>query len=317
MRQDRLILLTAISAFFVLQSAPGQGSLTPPGAPGATMLTLSQVQPRIPITSIPVAITNPGSYYLTSNLGNTIFIIFVGGHPVLVNSLAGTNAITILTNNVTIDLSGYTLTGISNALNGILGSGTNITICNGVITGFGNGINVNAVNTRVTAVTVSDCQFNGIGLGIFSMVDSCIVNNVGSTGINGATVRNSTARNCMGRGISCDVADNCEAESLADVALFAVFNANNCRGQTLGTGTAFICKGNAINCEGDAGSGTGLSVDNCAMNCTGTSVSGYGLSSDIAIGCVGTGAVGISAYLANSCVSASGDSQINYKYNMP
>lgn len=34
-------------------SADAQGSLTPPGAPGPTMLSLSQVEPRTPISSLP------------------------------------------------------------------------------------------------------------------------------------------------------------------------------------------------------------------------------------------------------------------------
>jgi hypothetical protein len=44
-----------------------------------------------------------------------------------------------------------------------------------------------------------------------------------------------------------------------------------------------------------------------------------GLNADIAIGCygsaAGTGAIGLSAYIANSCDDSS--SSISYKYNMP
>src|ERR1051325_1091641 len=45
-----------------------QGSLTPPGAPGATFKTLSQVEPRFPISDFQTNLTIPGSYYLTTNL---------------------------------------------------------------------------------------------------------------------------------------------------------------------------------------------------------------------------------------------------------
>ena len=45
-----------------------QGSLTPPGPPALTMKTLQQVEPRVPISSAPFTISQPGSYYLTTNL---------------------------------------------------------------------------------------------------------------------------------------------------------------------------------------------------------------------------------------------------------
>ena len=64
-----------------------QGPLTPPAAPAPTMKTLSQIEPRIPITNVPVTITQPGSYYLTTN------IVYSGSN----------DGIRIATNNVTIE----------------------------------------------------------------------------------------------------------------------------------------------------------------------------------------------------------------------
>lgn len=52
--------------------------------------TLDQIEARTPIAAAPFAITNPGSYYLTSNLAVT----------------AG-DAITISADNVTLDLNGF------------------------------------------------------------------------------------------------------------------------------------------------------------------------------------------------------------------
>ena len=52
-----------------------QGSLTPPGAPATTMKTLEQVEPRIDVLTLSGdatyhhVITQPGSYYLSGNLG--------------------------------------------------------------------------------------------------------------------------------------------------------------------------------------------------------------------------------------------------------
>src|SRR3954469_21762838 len=73
-----------------------QGNLIPSGAPGPTMKTLTQVEPRTPISSLPLVITNSGSYYLTANL----------------TGIVGTNGITITADNVTIDLNGFALNGV-------------------------------------------------------------------------------------------------------------------------------------------------------------------------------------------------------------
>ena len=131
-----------------LSTAFAQGSLTPPGPPGPTMTTLSQVQPRTPISSAPYTITQPGSYYLTTNL-----------------TVASGDAIDINTNGVTLDLNGFTISSTSSFESGtaiyisFVSNGgnyfgfTDIAISNGHITGgvtnnagvyggpgFGNGI---------------------------------------------------------------------------------------------------------------------------------------------------------------------------------
>ena len=89
------------------------------------MMTLSQIEPRTPISSSPYTISNPGSYYLTTNI--------VG--------VSSQNGINISANNVTLDLNGFSLQGISSAINGIsIQTGyTNVTVRNGTISGWGAG----------------------------------------------------------------------------------------------------------------------------------------------------------------------------------
>jgi hypothetical protein len=86
------------------------------------MVTLSQIEPRIPISSAPYTISQPGSYYLTANI-----------------SVTNGSAITITANQVTLDLNGFTLssTEASPTGTGILlaGGDTDITILNGHIKG--------------------------------------------------------------------------------------------------------------------------------------------------------------------------------------
>ena len=80
-----------------------QGPLTPPGAPGPTMKTLSQIEPRTPISSLPFTISTPGSYYLTTNLMGAV----------------SSSGISVQASDVTIDLRGFSLVGVPSSLSGI------------------------------------------------------------------------------------------------------------------------------------------------------------------------------------------------------
>ena len=67
-------LTCAVFVWSAAVTARGQGSLQPPdeallgGAPVAVMKSLDQVEPRKVIMNLPYVISQPGSYYLASNL---------------------------------------------------------------------------------------------------------------------------------------------------------------------------------------------------------------------------------------------------------
>jgi hypothetical protein len=340
----RSVLLGWVLLLFTLALQPStllaQGSLTPPGAPAPTMKTLQQVEPRVPISTAPFTISQPGSYYLTTNL-----------------SVSGGNAITIATNGVTLDLNGFTIASTAPSATGYgiyINSGLrNIAIQNGHIQGgvtnngsgvfsgpgFGYGIYYSGVpqNVRVSDVSVSGCQYHGIyvGDGASTTVENCVVGTVGSVGIVASTIRGCVALDCggsaiygqqvsdsrgesvgSGTGLYAITAQNCYGSSSGRYGLYAQ-NAQNCYGYSGSDYGLFATT--AHNCSGYSGSGTGLSAST-AQNCYGYSYSGLrGLYALNANTCTGyrTGGRAIEATIANGCWAEAGTNFIAYKYNMP
>jgi hypothetical protein len=311
-------------------TAIAQGSLTPPGAPAATMKSLDQVYGRLdsrtPITnaSSSYIISAPGSYYLTTNL-----------------TVSTGNGIAINANGVTLDLNGFTIsstlasaswTGIalSTPLNditivnghirsGVTNNGSGVFSGSGFNAGIGYiGTGIYPTNVYVSKISVSGVLNYGIGIGNngnASVVEDCQVTTAGVCGINAATVKSSVAIDCRA-GIQGDCVSDCQGFG-GVIGIAAAATALNCYGQ--GVSTYGVSAGTAQNCYGLSSSGTGLYVTNVAKNCYGQSSSGMGLFSPTAIGCTGAGGsgVGMSATIANSCRIISGTTNITYKYNMP
>ena len=204
-------ILCTVSSIFILHSAFGQGALTPPGAPAATMKTLAQIEPRTPISSLPFTISSPGSYYVTTNLTVS----------------SGASGITIFSGNVTLDLGGFTLQGVPGSGNGIVFASTynNVVVRNGILTGWGaagvnsysSGYSRNVVFEHLTVsanngpgisseadCVIHDCSSYGNtndGINIVGgLVTDCISRNNGGYGFSGGVIEagsGCTFRNCL------------------------------------------------------------------------------------------------------------------------
>jgi parallel beta-helix repeat protein len=179
----------AAAALIVAAGFAVAGPLNPPAGPvTSTMKTLAEVEPRIAINatntpgnaSFKFRITQPGSYYLTSNVEQ-----------------ASGGGIEIAAQNVTLDLNGFAVlstsptTGVGIQSNG----GLAITVKNGTVSGWvGSGIVLGSFST-VRNVTVS--AVNGShGISVFSgVVESCVVQNGGAVGIQVST--DAIVRNCV------------------------------------------------------------------------------------------------------------------------
>ncbi len=301
------LLLSTLN--FQLSTCLAQGSLTPPGAPASTMKTLAQIEPRTPIATAPFTISQPGSYYLTTNL-----------------TVSSGDAITIAANNVTLDLNGFTIASTAASATGIAillsGGRTNIAIYNGHISsgvtnngsgtyggsGFNTGIYFSTAipcNVRVKDVSVTGVLNYGIYLALNStVVAACTVNVAGSYGIVASSVADSTANDCGLIAINATTAQNCAGSSSSGTGLSAI-TALNCSGKS--TSSYGLTANTAQNCYGNSSSGYGLLVTT-AQNCSGFSSSSYGLAGTTGLHSYGSssGSYGIYITAAEHCYGYSG-----------
>ena len=272
--------LVAALWMFMGTHVMGQGSLTPPGAPGETMKSLEQVEPRTPISSLPYTITESGSYYVTGNLSST------------------TNGIVIEASGVTVDLMGFSITGDgSNGDYGIYVDGStnavieNLVIKGGRIGGFFEGLYCNYMNnSRIEQMRVFGNVYGGVYLDGANgqcngntIADSTISEN-GSEGVylsgyegqcDGNTISDCTIRGNDSYGVYLNGnSGQCDGNTIADCTI----NENGARGVYL-DGYQGQCDGNTIaDCTISDNARYGVSLYGRYGQCNGNRVHGNQVS---------------------------------------
>jgi len=244
--QRNLAALALLSAFSLQPSALlGQGSLTPPGAPAPTMKSADQIEPRTIVNAVNTPgdatnlfiISQPGSYYLTTNL--------VG--------VSGKNGIEIIADNVSLDLNGFTLQLQGGAPwplgeNGIdiPGAQTNITVRNGTISGW-RFCDVSSASPSMNLVferlNVSDSL---LGISIAAgMVRDCNSQNTASGGID-VFVSGSVS--------GCSAQNNGAGYGIQAVS----GNVSGCTADNNNGNGIYVSGGNVSGCTADNNNGTGI-----------------------------------------------------------
>ncbi len=295
-RATRSALIAAAS--FLAAAAVVAGPLNPPAGPVmSSYKTLSEVEPRTAISAVNTPgdassvfrITQPGSYYLTGDL----------------QGVSGKSGIVIASPDVSIDLNGFRIQGVTGAGSGIRTSVpmSRITIRNGMVRGFpGDGISLIGVDPSAdhrienvlaesngSGILVGDraivrsCSsnsngFSGISAGTGSMVESCIASGNGTRGIvvgDRSSVLTCVSTSNNGAGIivfnestvaDCSVSSN----GLSGISVFS----SRC-----------VIRGNTCTSNGAAGDGAGIAVsfgpnriegNNCTSNDAGIRVTAGG-----------------------------------------
>lgn len=167
--------------------AMAAGDLTPPATIEPTMKTLEEIEPRTIISELPYTISQPGAYYLTTNLSS---------------STLNANGITINSDHVTLDLNGFELAGYDDGTAGdgiyIMGLQTNIVIRNGTIRNWRDeGINgVNTSGSIFENLRLLDNDADGLLVNDYNLVLNCIGSRNGNDGLDtddGCVIKNCTA----------------------------------------------------------------------------------------------------------------------------
>ena len=263
---NNLVISRALALTFALSIQAlvlAQGPLVPPWPPGPTFKTLQQIEPRTPISSLPYLITQPGSYYLTTNL----------------QGVAGQHGITIAAEDVSLDLGGWELRGTGGSLSGIqMNPALKPHVHNGSITGWGqDGINgTNGGGGMIEDIRAFYNTRHGITFNSGSHIRRCIAGGNGGTGI--ATSNGVEVDDCVSGG-----------NGQHGIAVGTSSNVRRCLASgngTAGSGSGITGGGldgiNIIECNADNNRGAGIATIGRTMvlNC----VARFNTNSGIAVG---------------------------------
>lgn len=240
------------------------GPMNPPaGAITSTMKTLDAVEPRTALSATATPgdatsvyrITAPGSYYLTGN----------------VSVPAGKSGIVIASAGVTLDLSGFTITGVAGSANGIIDTAaatSGISVRNGVITGMGaRGVSLmNGAGARVKDLSFTSCA-GGVIAGEGAVIESCTAAQTGGTAafavLFNAVISKCTAVGGQGAGFQ----------------LYEGSTVKDCSARAQSIGFDLQDESVAIDCTGTLCAGDGFVASNlCRIErCTATNNGGDGI----------------------------------------
>jgi Right handed beta helix region len=189
------------------------GPLNPPAGPvTSTMKTLTEVEPRIPLTfavapgdnTTVFKITGSANYYLTGN-------VYVP---------PGYNGITVGTGGVTIDLNGFTIYGVQGSHEGVTTDGPwqygNVILKNGRLTGLGTqAVNLSACyRSEVHNIRSEDNGGSGIQIGADSVATDCAAKGLSAFVVGDRCTVSRCTASAVGNGFTGtgkDVFENCTA----------------------------------------------------------------------------------------------------------
>ncbi len=259
------------------------GPIDPPLGPIVpTGKTIAETEPRIAInqTNTPgnsecvYRISSPGSYYLTGNVAGA----------------AEKVTILIQSPHVTLDLNGFTVSGISSGLAciGTDAGRAGVTIKNGVVANGGsNGISLTSAShgARIQDVTLFDCSESSLTVGSGAMIERCTVidgDTVAFSAGPGSTLRDCTVVTTGDTGFSVAGATliNCNVKSSAGYGFYiwSASSLTNCAATDCGTGFYSDVAANLNGCTArkSTGSGFALGTDSVVANCLASENGVYG-----------------------------------------